>query len=81
MWALADELSSQTKWAGEWRSPSTWVTIFVAAITGVQLVPGYDGSAIPTVRSSRDLTKEEMSEVIELMQFHAAENDVVIHGE
>lgn len=77
--AMADELARQAKFAGEWRTGDEYMTIFVAAVTGVRLLPGLDGGVVPSVRSTTRLTKQEASDVIEAMHAFGADNDVVFN--
>lgn len=83
MWAMLTDISTQREHNGRKYAPDGWKLIFMAAIgREVQFIPSLDGkSFIPWGQSSSDLSKKEMSDLIEFMFSWGAENGVVFHDE
>lgn len=81
MWSLLTDIAQQCEHSGRKYPADGWKIIFMAAIgREVQFIPSLDGkSFIPWGQSSSDLTKKEMSDLIEFMLAWGAENNVVFH--
>lgn len=69
MWAMLTEIAQQLPWPENKLRPDDWKIIFVAALKReLQFVPSIDGTGYVSLGgSSSDLTKSEMSDLIELM--------------
>ena len=69
MWAMLGEVASQQTWHGLRLSSEDWKLIFLDGLKReMRLVPNLDGTGFVNVgRSSSDLTKGEMSDLIELI--------------
>lgn len=80
-WAMLSDVATQKEHNGRKYTPDQWKIIFMAAIgREVQFIPSLDGkSFIPWGQSSSDLTKKEMSDLIEFMLAWGAEQGVVFH--
>lgn len=83
MWAMLTDIASQKEHAGRKYSPDQWKVLFMHACgREVQFIPALDnGTFIPWGQSSSDLSKEEMTDLIEFMLAWGAENGVVFHDE
>lgn len=81
MWAMLTDIAAQKEHAGRRYSPDQWKILFMHACgREVQFIPALDNSTfIPWGQSSSDLSKAEMSELIEFMFAWGAENGVVFH--
>jgi len=81
MWAMLTDVAAQKDHVGRRYTPDQWKIIFMHACgREVQFIPSLDGSTfIPWGQSSSDLSKAEMSELIEFMFAWGAENGVVFH--
>lgn len=81
MWAMLTELASQLPWHGQKLRPDDWKLIFLDALHREEnLVPNVDGTGFVDIgRSSSDLSKEEMSDLIDLIFIFGAERGVVFH--
>lgn len=81
MWAMLTDVATQKDHCGRRYTPDQWKILFMHACgREVQFLPSLDNSTfIPWGSSSSDLSKEEMSELIEFMQAWGAENGVVFH--
>ncbi len=78
MWALLTSVAVQVPWHGARLTPEDWKLIFLDALNGERrVVPNLDGDGLVALgRSSSDLSKEEMSELIELILAWGAMNEV-----
>jgi hypothetical protein len=81
MWAMLTDVASQKKHAGKSYTPDQWKVIFMHACgREVQFIPSLDGSTfLPWGQSSSDLSKSEMSELIDFIAAWGAENGVAFH--
>ena len=79
MWAMLTEVASQVPWHGLKMSPEDWKLVFLDGLKrDLRLVPNLDGTGFVNLgRSSSDLSKEEMSDLIELIFEFGARNGVV----
>jgi hypothetical protein len=69
MWAMLTEVATQVRWHGLKLAPDDWKLILMAGLKReLRLVPNIDGDGFVNLStSSSDLSKEEMSDLIELM--------------
>lgn len=82
LWALLTEVAAQKEHHGRRYSTENWKVIFMHAVgREMQFIPALDGEGfIPLGHSSRDLSIEEMSELIDLIYSWGAQNGVQFHG-
>lgn len=82
MWACLTDIASQVQWHGLKLSPDDWKIIFLDALKReVRMVPNIDGNGFVSLgRSSSDLSKAEMSDLIELIHAFGASHSVKFHG-
>jgi len=69
MWALLSEIAAQVPWHGVKLSADDYKLIFLDALKReLRIVPNLDGTGFVNLgRSSSDLSKEEMSDLIEII--------------
>jgi hypothetical protein len=81
MWALLTDVATQKEHHGRRYTPDQWKVIFMAACgREVQFIPSLDGSTfIPWGQSSSDLSKAEMTDLIEFIMSWGAENGVAFN--
>lgn len=81
MWAMLTDVATQATHCGRKYSPDQWKVIFMHACgREVQFIPSLDSSTfIPWGQSSSDLSKDEMSQLIEFMMSWGVENGIVFH--
>lgn len=79
MWAMLTDIASQATHNGRRYSTDQWKVLFMHACgREVQFLPALDGSTfIPWGQSSSDLSKSEMTDLIEFMFAWGAANGVV----
>jgi hypothetical protein len=78
MWAMLTDVARQKEHGGRRYTADQWKVLFMHACgREVQFIPALDGSTfIPWGQSSSDLSKEEMSELIDFIAAWGAENGV-----
>ena len=78
LWALLTEVSREVSWYGQKLSPDDWKDVFTASLRKARVVPGIDpGSFVVLGLHTSDMTKDEMSNLIELILAFGAEHGVV----
>ncbi len=78
MWAMLTDVAAQAKHNGKKFTPDQWKLLFMHACgREMQFIPSLDGATfIPWGQSTSDLSKAEMSELIDFMLAWGAENGV-----
>jgi hypothetical protein len=77
MWAMLTEVAQQVEWYGEKLTPEDWKDVFSASLRRARVVPGIDaGSFVPLGMRTSDMSKEEMSHLMELIAAFGAERGV-----
>jgi hypothetical protein len=81
MWAMLTDVAMQLPWHGVKLRPDDWKLIFLDALKReLRMVPNIDGTGFVNLgRSSSDLSKQEMSDLIELIHEFGARHGVVFH--
>jgi hypothetical protein len=83
MWAMLTDIAAQKSHCGRKYTTDQWKILFMHACgREVQFIPSLDQSTfIPWGQSSSDLSKQEMTELIEFMFSWGAENGVTFHDQ
>ena len=76
MWALLNDLAAQVVWHGNKLDATEWKFVLTAALKRQKVVPGIDGGFVVIGQSTSKMTKQELSEVIELAYAFGAQNGV-----
>lgn len=81
MWAMLTDVAEQVLWHGVKLRPDDWKLIFLDAMKReMRMVPNLDGDGFVNLgRSSSDLSKAEMTDLIELIFAFGANHDVTFH--
>ena len=81
MWAMLTDVAKQAEHNGRKYSADHWKVIFLSALgREVQFIPSLDGKTfIPFGQSSSDLSKQEMTDLITLIESFAAERGIQLH--
>jgi hypothetical protein len=81
MWAALTDVATQVRWHGLTLDTSDWKLLFLDALKREnRMVPNLDNNGFVSLgRSSSDLTKEEMSDLIELIHAFGSNHGVVFH--
>jgi hypothetical protein len=77
LWAMLTDVATQIKWHGQKLRPDDWKLIFMDALKReLRIVPNIDGTGFVNLgRSSSDLSKGEMSDLMEVISSFGA-----LHG-
>ena len=80
LWAHLTDIAEQTDWHGEKLKPNEWKLLFLDALKSeYHVVPNLAGTGISDIgRSSADLSKEEMSELLAIIEAWCAQNGVTL---
>lgn len=79
LWQRLTEIAQQVEWYGVRLSPDDWKDVFTASLRKARVVPGLDpGSFVPLGMRTSDMSKGEMSDLLELIGAFAAERGVAL---
>lgn len=84
MWAMLTDVAKQVPWHGIKLPADDWKLIFLNALKReLRLVPNLDGTGFVNLsgQSSSDLSKQEMTDMIELIMAFGAQHGVVFHDQ
>ena len=77
MWSLLGQISKQVDWYGQKLSSEDWKDVLTASLRRTRVVPGLDaGTFVPLGMRTSQMTKDELSELIELVYAFGAERNV-----
>lgn len=78
MWAALTDIAQQVEWHGMKLRTGDWKFIFMDALNRERrMVPNIDGTGfVPLYKSTSDLSKSEMSDLIELILMFGAKHNV-----
>lgn len=76
MWARLTDVAREVVWYGQRLSAEDWKDVFTAALRKARVVPGIDGGWVPLGMRTSDMTREEMSNLLDLMDAFAAQHGV-----
>ncbi len=81
MWAMLTDVAQQVQWHGQRLSADDWKLIFLAGLNReMRLVPNITGNGFVNLsRSSSDLSKSEMGDLMELIAAFGAQHGVTFH--
>ena len=79
MWSMLSDIARELPWHGIKLTPNDWKLVFLDALKReVRMVPNLDGNGFVNLgRSSSDLSKDEMSQMIELLREFGARHGVM----
>lgn len=83
MWAMLTDVAQQLPWHGQRLRPDDWKLIFLDALKReARTVPNIDGTGfVDIARSSSDLSKSEMTDLIEIIFEFGARHGVQFQDE
>jgi hypothetical protein len=83
MWASLTDIAQQVVWHGQKLKPDDWKMVFLDALKReLRIVPNIDGNGFVNLgRSSSDLSKAEMSDLLEIIVAFGAQHGVVFHDQ
>lgn len=80
LWACLTDIATQVEWYGQKLTPADWKDIFTASLRKARVVPGIDpGSFVLLGLHTSDMSKGELSDLLELIHAFGAERGVRFH--
>lgn len=77
LWARLTDVAAQVEWYGQKLSPDDWKDMFTASLRKARVSPGIDpGSFVVLGLHTSDLSKQEFSDLLELIAAFGAEHGV-----
>lgn len=77
LWAMLSEVSRQVDWYGKKLTPEDWKHLFSSGLRKLSVVPNLDGTGFVALGlSTSQMTKGELSDLLELIAAFAAERGV-----
>ena len=76
LWAMLRDISDQVEWYGEKLKDYEWKDVLTASLKKQKAVPGIDGGFVVLGAHTSGMSKEELSELIELMYAFGADKVV-----
>ena len=76
MWAMLTDVASQVEWYGHRLTPDDWKDMFTASLRQERVVPGINGGFVVLGQRTSDMTKEELSDLMELIAAFGTERGV-----
>lgn len=78
LWSMLTDVASQLRWHGQKLTTEDWKLIFLDALDReTRTVPNIDGTGMVSLgRSSSDLSRQEMSDLMEIIAAFGAKHDV-----
>ena len=78
LWAMLTDVSNQVEWYGRKLSPTDWKCVMTSGLRKALVVPDMEGTGFVMLGlHTSDMTKAEMTDLIELMFKFGAEQNVV----
>lgn len=82
LWSrLTDVARQKPEYYGHQMTAEDWKDVFVAALRKCRMLPGIDGGIVPVGLRSSDLTKEEFTELLDLISHFAVMNNISLSDE
>lgn len=82
LWARLSDIADQVVWYGQKLAAADWKDMFTASLRKARVVPGIDpGSFVVLGLHTSDMDKEEMGNLLDLIEAFAAEKGVTWHWE
>ena len=76
MWAMLSDISAQVEWHGLKLSKEDWKDMASASLKRQRAVPGMDGGFVVLGQRTSEMSKADMSELMELMEAFGAQHGV-----
>lgn len=77
LWAMLNDIAMQVVWHGRKLDPESWKHIFSSSLKKQDVVPNLDGTGFVVMGiSTSSMTKQEMSDLLELIASFGAQHNV-----
>jgi hypothetical protein len=75
LWASLNDVSAQVVWHGRKLDAESWKNVFTASLSKQDVVPNLDGTGFVVLgQSTSKMTRQQMSDLIDLIHAFGAEN-------
>jgi hypothetical protein len=81
LWARLGDIARQVDWYGEKLSAEDWKDVFTASLRKAKVVPGLEGGFVVLGLRTSSMSKQEMTNLLELIAAFGAEKDVKFETE
>lgn len=76
LWAFLDDIAAQKEWDGKKRTSEQWKDLFSACLRQQEIVRGLEGGLVAFGARTSEMSPEEMSDLLQLIETWGAQNDV-----
>lgn len=76
MWSMLRDIARQVNWHGQHLDAEEWKDVLTAAMKKQRAVPGIDGGFVILGAHTKKMTKQELSDLMELIAAFGSEHDV-----
>jgi len=76
LWAFLDDVAAQKEWGGKKRSSEDWKDLFTACLRQQEIVPGLEGGIVALGARTSEMSPEEMSDLLQLIETWGVQNNV-----
>lgn len=81
MWPYLTAISQQLQWHGQKYTPDDWKDFLMHQLGNGRWMPAEDGGMVPIGMRTSDLSKDEFSDLIAVIQSFAARQGVILGDE
>lgn len=77
LWASLTDIAEQVVWHGKRLDQASWKCVFIASLRRLEVVPNLEGTGFVALGSSSSkMSKQEFSDLLELINAFGAQHDV-----
>lgn len=76
LWAFLDDIAAQKEWDGKKRTSEQWKDLFTACLRQQEIVRGLEGGLVAFGARTSEMSPEEMSDLLQLIETWGAQNGV-----
>lgn len=76
LWAFLADIAEQKDWDGKKRTAEAWKDLFTAAMRTQEIVRGLEGGIVALGARTSEMSPEEMSDLLQLIETWGAQNGV-----
>ena len=77
LWPYLEDIARQKEWCGKKRTRYQWRDLFVAGLKSQEIVPGLEGGFVALGNHSSELSPDEFSDLLQLVEAWGVQNQVV----
>lgn len=81
LWAFLDDVALQKEWDGKKRSSEAWKDLFTASLKTQEIVRGLDGGIVALGARTSEMSPQEMSDLLQLIETWGVQNGVVFRDQ